>query len=290
MGSELPLSIIIVNYNSGPMIVDCLESIKKHAAHIRHEVIVVDNASQDDSADLIEKHFPEVQLNRSDTNLGFGAANNRAARVAKGRFLLFLNNDAFLLEGSLDPMMESLQNDSTIGVIGPEIRYPDGRFQLSSGPDITLFNEFVMKHLSNWRQNRLRKGPLVQTVDWISGACMMIPADVFHQVNGFDETFFLYMEDADLCKRIRNSGYKIILNRTSTVIHCLGKTTSKTKSTLLPTIKRGHLHYYAQHNSAFSLLILRIYLYLRYRFDSSMTPETHKTLMETIRRKKLCRT
>ncbi len=284
MDSERPLSIIIVNYNSGRLTLDSLDSIRRHASHLDHEVIVVDNASQDKSPDLIEAHYPEAHLLRMESNLGFGAANNRGAAVARAKYLLLLNNDAILLENSLTPLIETLQKDPSIGVIGPEIHYPDGRFQISSGPDATIFNEFVMKHLPFMQQRRIQNGPDQQSVDWISGAAMMIPAEIYRAVGGFDETFFLYMEDADLCRRIRSMGYRTVFNRTATIVHSLGETTSRVKNSLLPAIKRGHLHYYAKHNSRLSLLLLRAYLFLRYRWDKTLPPETHDSLMNIIRR------
>lgn len=283
---EPTLSIIIVNFNSGRMILECLDSIKKHAAHIPHEVIIADNDSTDGSPELIIRNHPEVRLLRLETNLGFGAANNRAAAMSGGRYLFLLNNDAVLQENSLSPLLDALKSDHSIGIIGPEIHYPDGRFQLSSGPDLTLSGELIMKHFARWYSRRIEKGPDIQAVDWISGAAMMIPADVYRLVNGFDETFFLYMEDADLCKRIRNQGFRVILDRRCTVLHHLGKTTSSIKSRLLPEIKKGQLHYYSRHNSRFSKKILRFYLYLLYRWDRKLPAEIHRKLMDIIRREK----
>lgn len=284
MEPEPILSIIIVNYNSGQMTLMCLDSIQKHAAHISHEVIIADNASKDGSPELITRKHPEVLFLPLKDNLGFGVANNRAAAFARGKYLLLLNNDALLLENSLDPLLATVQNDSSIGVVGPEIHYPDGRFQLSCGPDLSLFGELLMKHFSRWYSRMIQKGPALQQVDWISGAAMLIPAVVYRQVNGFDETFFLYMEDADLCRRIRTLGFSILLNRRSIVQHHQGESTSAVKTQLLPAIKRGHLHYYTRYNSRFSKKVLKWYLYLQFRLNRQIPPDINKQLMDIIRR------
>lgn len=286
MDTPPTLSILIVNYKTPKMTRACLDSITQFAGGIDHEVIVVDNHSQDESADIILKSHPEVAYISMDRNAGFGAANNRAAEAARGRYLLLLNNDAFLTDHSLSRLITTLEENPDIAAVGPEIRYPDGRFQLSCGSDLSLTSEFFMKHHNARLANRIQQGPLVVSVDWISGACMLIPRTLYTQVGGFDETFFLYIEDADLCRRLRKLGYRIVLDRRALVHHHLGESTVQSRITLLPAIKRGHLHYYAVHNSRFSLLLLKVYLILRCRWSRSLPAAVKKELMDIIRRSK----
>lgn len=289
MQSAPELSILIVNFNSGRLTLDCLASISRHAARLSHEVIVADNGSQDGSAELIERHDPGVKLLRLQENLGFGAASNRAAAMATGRYLLLLNNDALLLENSLDPLLDDLRQDPAIGIVGPEIRFPDGRFQLSCGPDHGIVSEFFMKHFAARYSRRIQRGPQRQIVDWVSGAAMLLSAELYRRVGGFDEAFFLYMEDADLCRRVRKLGLRVLLDRRGTVIHLLGETTGRDKGKLLPAIKRGQLHYYARHNGRLSCLLLKSYLFLRYRWDGSLPPPLRQSLLDTIRAGEKCR-
>lgn len=290
MESQLPLSFIVVNYNSGRCTLDCLESIRRHAACVPHEIIVVDNASTDGSADLIEQTFPNLLLLRLEKNQGFGAGNNRGAAHARGRYLFLLNNDALLTETAIPPLMDCLESDRSIAVAGPEIHYPDGRYQLSSGRDHNLWREFITKFFSSWRSRLLQKGPWLQSVDWVSGAAMMIPAHIYQRIGGFDERYFLYMEDADLCRRIRKLGYRVVLNRRSLVLHHLGQTTSRIRSELLPAVKRGQLLYYACHNSRLSHFLLKIYLSFQFLGRRSLSPEIHRQIKDVIKRSKPCRT
>jgi GT2 family glycosyltransferase len=278
------LSILIVNYKTPEMTKACLDSVAHCAAGVSHEVIVADNDSRDGSLEFLAQSHPGARLLAMGHNAGFGAANNRAADLARGRYLLLLNNDATLRDDTLPRLIETLESDPAIGIVGPEIHYPDGRFQLSCGPDIGLWNELVMKHFARRLARRIQRGPALQRVDWVSGACMLIPRDLYKRVGGFDETFFLYMEDADLCRRLRRLGFCILLDRRAIVHHHLGETTSRSRDDLLPAIKRGQLHYYAVHKSRITRQILRLYLYLRFRWNRSLPAAVKKNLLTVIRR------
>ena len=119
---------------------------------------------------------------------------------------------------------------------------------------------------------------------------MMIPAHIYQRIGGFDERYFLYMEDADLCRRIRKLGYRVVLNRRSLVLHHLGQTTSRIRSELLPAVKRGQLLYYACHNSRLSHFLLKIYLSFQFLGRRSLSPEIHRQIKDVIKRSKPCRT
>lgn len=214
--AELAASIIIVNYNGWHDLERCLKSLETSQL-TDCEVIVVDNSSTDDSPEQIERTFPYVRLIRSASNLGFGAGNNLGAQIAIGRVLVFLNPDTTVTPGWLSPLLTTVEAD-------PQVGMATARILLMNDPDRvnTCGNEL---HLSGIAFCRGMGKPLasrsndIRQVAAVSGAAFAIRRELFHQIGGFDEAFFLYMEDTDLSIRVQLAGYKCLFVPDSVVYH-----------------------------------------------------------------------
>ncbi|MCP4426493.1 MAG: glycosyltransferase family 2 protein [Chloroflexi bacterium] len=218
----IDLSIIIVNYNTKQLLDDCLHSLAEaDAPPGGMEIIVVDNASLDGSQAMVADKYPDATLIASDENLGFAAANNRGTAVAQGGAYLFLNSDTRVSREALTQPLEYLQTHSDTGAITIHLVYPTGQ----RDPDnhrgfptpwaaLCHFSGLSRLFPHNPRFNQYfqayRDFSQTHPIDVIAGSFMMMPADLFHQLDGWDETYFFYGEDIDFCYRIREAGYQII--------------------------------------------------------------------------------
>lgn len=252
----MKVSIILVNYNAAALIRQCLRSIYEQTKEILFEIIVVDNASSDDSRQVIRSEFSGVHLIESPENLGFSSGNNLGASAAKGRYLLFLNTDTLLFENSIRILAEYLDAHPGVGAIGPKILFEDRYFQLSAGQLPGLAREFIDKVVySLARKWRKVICPLLEyrynttkEVGWLTGACLMVRQSAFLQVNGFDEDLFMYFEDKDLCKRINVSGWQIMYYPLTSMIHLLaGSSGNVDKQKIKELYHTSQLYYYRKH-------------------------------------------
>jgi len=261
------VSIIIVNYNNRNYLLKTLKSLFQDSSVSKYEIIVVDNASDDDSAEAVRRDFPAVKVIILPENAGYAKANNRGVDRASGRFFLFLNNDTEVPPDTIEKILNIKENHPHFGVIAPLIFNPDGSLQHSWGWDLHLHTEVFLKFFaekwSRW-QYRRKKGRIKRNVNWVSGACFLIERSLYLQVGGFDERFFLYSEDADLGKRVRQLGYKIHLTSEARIIHHLGQSVARMPGRALLEAKRSQLYYYCKHNSRGALAVLRLYLCLRF--------------------------
>ncbi len=200
----MELSIILVNYNGLPHLPGCLDSIRRFSPP-ESEVILVDNASQDGSADFVEREYPWVQLMRSVSNLGFAGGNNLAAAHAKGRFLLLLNTDTMLLE-PLAPAMKWLDKNAEYGILSIGMADSEGVLRACTGrfpspARLALFRRMLIAPDEY-------KGRLSCEVDWVQGSFLLIRRHLWQELNGLDGRYFMYVEDVDLCRRAYEQGKK----------------------------------------------------------------------------------
>ena len=238
------LSIVIVNFNTRRLVCDCLHSIFTNPPRCSFEVFAVDNGSTDGSCEAIAGQFPGVKLIQNECNLGFSEANNQALRLARGDYLMLLNSDTLVLPGSIDRMLQAMAVHSQVGVLGPRLLYPDGRIQGSYGGMPTVFAYFV--HLLNmgflvpdffWRllsRTQSTYGlwhadapPVTRELPedvFVIGACMLIRRACMERVGFLDSEFFLYIDDADYCKRVHDTGWKILFFSDSVIVHLKGGT------------------------------------------------------------------
>lgn len=265
------VSIILVNYNGAEIAINCLNSIQDQLHSVSYEVIVVDNASTDQSADLIEQSFPEVTLLRQNQNRGFGSGNNIGARIASGKYLFFLNTDT-ILTCDLLPHLVEVMEDSTIGIAAPKLLNPDGSLQLSTARSISLWGEYQdLKQKNDYQKieerSRIRQQfDTLQEVDIAIGAALLIRKDLFENLGGFDETFFMYFEESDLCQRAREKGFKVIYTPSVSVIHLGGYSVNKTVDRLRLEYRRSQLYYYQKHRPRSEQFLLRCYLVLKFAY------------------------
>jgi GT2 family glycosyltransferase len=231
------LSIIIVNWNSTDYLRPCLASIYKETRGVTFEVIVVDNASSDVSCrDLIESEYPAAQLLMSRVNLGFAGGSNAGYELSSGEVLLFLNPDTEIKANVFSRMVQELNSGDEIGAVGVRLLNTDGSLQSScvqTYPTIAnqlLDSDFLRARWPNsslWGVKALHESSTTPaTVDVISGACLMVKRDVFQRAGKFDERFFMYVEDLDLCRRINGSGVRIHYLNDCEVIHHGGKSSA----------------------------------------------------------------
>jgi N-acetylglucosaminyl-diphospho-decaprenol L-rhamnosyltransferase len=261
------VSIVIVSYNTVELLQICLRSIAEHTK-IPHEVIVVDNNSTDDSATRIEEDFPVVTVFRNETNLGFSKASNLGARSCHGDHVLFLNPDVEVKAGTVDVLVSWLENHEGTGIVGPRLVFPDGQFQLSAGNLPGLWQEWKDRRL----YGRMRAGDGrfhervasrfrdAQAVGWVTGACLLIRRPLFEAVGGFDEKFFMYFEDKDLCKRAASMGAEVVFCPEAEAVHHLAGASMDDAGALRRVYQTSHREYYRKHLGWFSNLLLSAYL------------------------------
>lgn len=228
----MDLSIIIVNWNSAAFVKKCLESVYANADGLEFEIVIVDNNSRDECQEIVETYFPHVRFVQSDENLGFSSANNLGVSYCRGRNLLFLNPDTEFLGSVMRPLSSLLDETSDAGIVGPKLLNSDMSVQTSciarfpSILSLTLDSELmrrVLPTLPLWGTGPLLSdSSLPVPVDVVVGACLMIKADVFERLGGFDPRYFMYAEDVDLCFSTRELGLKTYYLPSTCVVHHAG--------------------------------------------------------------------
>ena len=231
------VSVVVVSLNTRELLRECLTTLAHESGGLTCETIVVDNASRDGSADMVASEFPDAVLVRSGSNLGFAAANNLAFAKATGRYVVLLNSDAFLTPGALAGVVRAMDDRPDIGLGGVRLVGRDGAWQPSARMFPSLLNDFLslsglsMRYRTSrffGRMDRTWADPSASaSVDWVPGAFSIIRRSVLEQVGYFDERFFLYYEEVDLCRRIKNAGYAVWYWPEYSVVH-LGGESSKT--------------------------------------------------------------
>ena len=220
MSISKPLvSIIIVNYNGLELLKKCLMSLSK-IQFINYEIILVDNNSSDNSVNYVTKNFPQIILIKLDENKGFAEPNNIASKIAKGEYLLFLNNDTIVTENFLTELLNVIKNNEKIAICQSLLLKPGGEIDSSGDFIDPLGVVYSSKTIPKTERE----------ISSARGACMLIRKVIFDELNGFDEKFFVSFEDVDLGWRAWIKGYKVILSPKSVVYHLGGQTTDKIKS------------------------------------------------------------
>jgi GT2 family glycosyltransferase len=233
------LSIVIVNWNSQDFLIRCLNSIRSSCENLEYEVVIIDNNSKQFDAASIQTICPETTLIQNKVNVGFSAANNQGANIAKGKYLLFLNPDTCVKNDAIHRLFYILERNNYVAS-GPKLLESDGsiqvmcarRFPSLSGVFFNLFmlerlfpkhNSFGRNLMSYWNHLDSRE------VECISGACIMIRADFFRKAQGFDTSYLFYAEDIDLCYKIHLNNEKIFYCSEAEVIHYGMGSTNKSK-------------------------------------------------------------
>lgn len=266
------VSIILVNYNGKKIIKDCLQSLRQFNHTIPSEIIVVDNASNDGSPELICEHFPEVKLIRESVNHGFGKGNNIGAKIAQGEYILFLNTDTILTCDFLPQLLTVMMENPQVGIVAPKLLNQDGSIQISTSPALGVWGELLAQrrssryHRGQNKEYIYQKFAQQQEVDLVVGAALLIRRKLFEQLRGFDENFFMYFEEADLCQRSQYLGWKVIYEPEVSVIHLHGVSTKQLPQQMLLEYRRSQVYYYQKHRPFWEQKFLQLYLVIKFSY------------------------
>jgi GT2 family glycosyltransferase len=249
----MKLSVIILCWNDRKVIDDCLKSLYSKTHSTKFEVIVSDNGSTDGSVELIRRSYPQVQVIENGRNLRFAKANNVGIRTSRGEYVLILNPDTIIHDGTLDRMIDFADEHPEVGAFGCRVLNADGSYQASASPFASFKGELITALYLRWlgrvngwfTSDRYPgwRGAILRQVDWLVGCFMLIRGDVLRSVGGFDEQFFYYYEDMDLCRRIWQAGYPIMYVPDATITH-LGGQSTRGRFTPLPFILDGEVTRY----------------------------------------------
>jgi len=260
-GREPPdVSIVIVNYNTRELTAQCIDSILANRPQASFEIVVVDNASSDGSADWLEARYPHIRLVCSSRNLGVAGGNNLGIRAAQGHYVLLLNSDAFVLPGMIDRVVEFLDTHPEAAGVGGNLINADGTFQAGFVDFPSLWQEFLIvtrlgRLLRPWYPAH---GPCPETrqVDWMSTAFMLFRREAIEQVGFVDERYFLYSDETDLQYRLKQAGWQIYYLPDLNTVHLGGR--SSTSWRRRPMVYRGKLLFFCKHYGPLRTMALRL--------------------------------
>jgi N-acetylglucosaminyl-diphospho-decaprenol L-rhamnosyltransferase len=267
------LSVIIVSWNVRELLRRCLISLAPHRDAIPMQVIVVDSASGDGSAEMVAADFPWVELVASPDNVGFPAANNIGLAMARGRFILLLNPDTEVVGEALATLIAYLEANPGVGIAGPQLLNPDGSVQSSRRRFPTLATGFFE---STWLQPFAPRRLLARyyaedladgetgAVDWVTGAAIMARREVVEQVGGLDPGYFMYSEELDWCRRIRDAGWRVVYLPAAQIVHHAGKSSEQAVTARHINFQRAKLRYYRQYHGSGAAWLLRLFLLASY--------------------------
>lgn len=256
---QVEISIVIVSYNVSAYLEKCLNSIFRNEKDLSFEIFIVDNNSSDNTIDMLNNKFADqknLYIIANKDNLGFARANNQVLSKVSGDMILFLNPDTELKEiNSLKKLFQYMTIHQNVGICGPRIIFGNGDLQFSCGekPTLktTLLEVFLLPkifpglfkgyRLANWNHLETR------TVDWVSGACLMIRNDVLKTIGGFDDKMIMYAEDVDLCLRTEQLGYEVKYYPDVSIIHYEGQSSRKTRKTAVIAGYKSKLHFFEKY-------------------------------------------
>ena len=264
------IAIIIINYNTCRELQACLGSIGPEAAS---QVIVVDNDSSDGSVEMVKSRYPWVSLHGNRTNLGYGAAANQAIAGCSAQYVVLLNSDTLLQTGALTALARYLDEHPQASIVGPRLVNADGTLQAScyafpkpldtflENSSVAVFlGRLIRRYVPGIRRLYWRTWPhdSAAIVPWVKGAVLAMRREAFEAVGGFDESFFMYFEDADLCYRMKKAGWEIHFTPVTTIIHVGGASTDQLRTDMAVQLLHSTDLFYQRHSSRWSIGIMSI--------------------------------
>lgn len=269
----IDLSVIIVSFNTKKLLNNCLESAQRGLtdSSMESEIIVIDNNSQDGSVEIIKRN--KVILIENKKNVGFGRANNQGARMAKGKYLLFLNSDTLIEKKTLEKMVKFLDRNPDAGIASCQLKNKDGNVQFQGGdlPRLStvavwalFLDDLPVLHRLLPSYQLRKEIKKVQEVGWVSGAAMFMRRKCWDEISGFDENLFMYGEDVELCYRAKKNGWRVMINPEASIIH-LGKGSGGGRTGWVIGEIKGLLYLFTKHKPAWELPILKLILKLGMR-------------------------
>lgn len=276
MSDLLKLSIVIVNWNVRELLRESIASVKREIGlpHDQYEIIVVDNASSDNSVEMLAEVYPDVKVVANSENLGFAAGCNRGYAISRGGYIWLLNPDTVVLKDAIGNMLAEMESRPEAGVIGCRLLGEQGEFQRASGgafPSLSnvAWNYLFLKYIlpAKWAPAPLffdkdMRG--VFEVDWVSGAAMLLRREAIGKTI-FDESFFMFGEDMDVCDRMRREGWKVLYSGESSIIHYHGCCYKKQSSMdILATAIKGPRRFFKRKHSRASIFLYDSFLLIGY--------------------------
>jgi N-acetylglucosaminyl-diphospho-decaprenol L-rhamnosyltransferase len=265
----MDLSIVIVSFNARADLLRCLQSLHENPVARSHEIIVVDNASTDGSAEAARR-WPDVRVIETGENLGFARGNNVGIRASSGTNVLLLNSDTVISARAIDGLLDALESHTEVAVVGPRLVDAGGHSELSFGRIVGPVNELRQKILmrgharqrpviTRWVERATRRE---QFPDWVSGACLLVRRRDADAVGLLDTRYFMYLEDVDFCAAIRARGRRVLFTPGAEVVHLRGRSAQSAPAGTSRAYRRSQLAFYEKHHPAWAPL-LRLYLRLR---------------------------
>lgn len=250
-------AVVIVNWNGAHLLRDCLGPL----ADQEFELIVVDNASTDDSVRIVRSEFPAARLIVNEANLGFAVANNQGLRESSAPFVFLLNNDTVPDSDAIAELVSFLEDHPSVAIAGPTLVNVDGTPQDSCGPGPDLATEFLGKSMLHRLLPGRRSWAPTQTrrVDWVTGAALMIRRSVAEQLGGLDEEMFMFYEDLDLCARAREAGHEVWFVATPPIVHVGGATRRNVETKSLVDSFRSTDRFFAVHGPGWRRALVRAF-------------------------------
>jgi N-acetylglucosaminyl-diphospho-decaprenol L-rhamnosyltransferase len=274
------LSVIIVTYNSRDHIDQCLGSLAEHAPSIDHDIVVVDNASPDNTSAAIRARWTGVRVIEAGANLGFARANNLGIQQTAGALILLLNPDTIVPAGSIDALVSALDAMPDAAVAGPRLVDGDGRAELSFGAMMSPLAELRQKALVRGNDRGIRAVSAYvewlthrpREVDWVSGACLLVRRADAEAVGLMDERYFMFAEDVDFCAAVRARGRRVLFAPSAEVVHLRGRSRATAPAATERAYRRSQIAFYEKHHPRWAPA-LRLYLKMLGRLpDTSITP------------------
>ncbi len=274
--STIDLSVVIVSWNTRDLLGACLRSIDSGRGALNVEVIVVDGGSSDGTPDMLTKEYPWVRLIARSDNVGFPKGNNIGLAEAQGRLLLLLNPDTEIEGEALSTMAHYLDTHRDVGIVGAKLLNPDGSIQSSRRRFPSLATGFFE---STWLQpiapNSLMEryyaadlpDNVVSEVDWLVGACLMTHRAVLEDVGPMDEAYFMYSEELDWCRRVKEAGWKVVYLPEARIVHHVGKSSEQAVTERHINYQRAKLRYFRKFHGRIPSNVLRLTILLNYLFQ-----------------------
>ncbi len=270
------VSIVIVSWNTRDILRDCLESIYAQGDTTSYEIIVVDNASSDGSAEMVRNEFPEVKSIENTDNKGFAAANNQGINAANGRYILLLNSDTIILDNAIEKTFEFAEKNANAGIIGCKVLNADKTLQPSCFmfPSILnlvlsvtylykLFpkNRFLVREqMGWWKRDDIRE------VDVVTGCFMFIRSQALEEVGTMSEDYFMYAEETDLCYRFKKSEWKILFYPDTQIIHLGGQSSKQVRAKSLIQLRLGILQFFYKNKNRFTYICAAVLMAMFFLF------------------------
>jgi N-acetylglucosaminyl-diphospho-decaprenol L-rhamnosyltransferase len=262
------LSVVIVNWNTRDLLAQCLRSICDTVSDLSFEVIVVDNASEDGSVEMVRREFSRARLIQNTENVGFARANNQAMATSQGRYILLFNSDAIATPGAIQSLVRLAVAEPRAGIVGAHLLNADGSFQASYTPFPNLWQEFLIlsglgrMFYGRWYPSRgpeEDKGP--QVVDYVEGACMLVRREAFEDVGGLDESYFMYVEEVDWCYTMREKGWQAWYQPAAKVIHLGGGSSQNRRRQREADLYRSRVRFFRKHYGDRAAWLLKLQIY-----------------------------